>query len=87
MTTPDAFRDAEYLTDVSGILDVEDCHHVVSGDLPASTTNTYLSRKAQKAAKIRFIDSLLRDLDILIYCELSALYYMEYVLHVEPLWV
>jgi predicted phosphohydrolase len=34
-------------------------------------------RKLQSAAKVAFIDRLLSDLDILIYCELSALYYME----------
>lgn len=79
MTTPDAFRDAEYLTDVSGILDAEDGHHANNGILSTSAAISNLSRKAQKAAKIKFIDSLMRDLDILIYCELSALYYMEYV--------
>ncbi|TQB74783.1 hypothetical protein MPDQ_004225 [Monascus purpureus] len=35
------------------------------------------TKKAQVAAKVAFIDRCLRDLDILIYCELSALYYMD----------
>jgi hypothetical protein len=69
MTTPDAFRDAEYIADVSGI-------HVSDGDRPAAARHG-LRRKVQTAAKTASIDRLLRDLDIVIYCELSALYYME----------
>ncbi|KAL1985273.1 hypothetical protein VTN96DRAFT_8072 [Rasamsonia emersonii] len=74
MTTPDAFRDAEYIADVSGI---SDHHHVTDGDRTATPARSGLRRKAQTAAKIAFIDRLLRDLDIVIYCELSALYYMD----------
>ncbi|KAL1963387.1 hypothetical protein VTN77DRAFT_8403 [Rasamsonia byssochlamydoides] len=72
MTTPDAFRDAEYIADVSGIPD-----HVADGDHTATPARHGLRRKAQTAAKIAYIDRLLRDLDIVIYCELSALYYMD----------
>jgi hypothetical protein len=75
MTTPDAFRDAEHFTDVSGIPDVAE---VAGGDRDSSTAQQYLRRKVQRKAKIAFIDRLLRELDIVIYCELAALYYMEY---------
>lgn len=71
MTEPDvAFRDAEYIADVSGIS--------YGPDAPASAQqHNRRVRKAQTTAKVAFIDRLLRDLDVLIYCELSALYYME----------
>ncbi|KAJ5377330.1 uncharacterized protein N7496_004739 [Penicillium cataractarum] len=79
MTDVDAFRDAEHIADVSGIT-LED---VESGS-PVPTSNSGLRnqdngrvKKLQSAAKVAFIDRLLRDLDILIYCELSALYYMD----------
>lgn len=73
MTDVDAFRDAEYIADVSGI--VRDSAEPGSS-APASGIDNRV-RKLQNAAKIALIDRLLRDLDILIYCELSALYYME----------
>lgn len=68
MNTPDAYRDAEYIADVS----------VTSygSDVGQSGQGERL-KKVQSAAKVLFIDRLLRDLDILIYCELSALYYLE----------
>lgn len=80
MTTPDAFRDAEYIADVSGIRVPEagDPSNVADGERTASSAHHGLRRKAQTAAKTACIDRLLRDLDIVIYCELSALYYMEY---------
>ena len=69
MTTPDIYRDAEYITDVfttpSGASDY--AYQQESGRV----------KKAQGNAKVMYIDRLLRDLDILIYCELSVLYYME----------
>jgi hypothetical protein len=71
MTDVDAFRDAEYIADVSGIV-LDDAEPDLSAPSSASR-----GRKLQSAAKIAFIDRLLRDLDILIYCELSALYYMD----------
>lgn len=80
MTTPDAFRDAEYFADVSGIPDpgdVADDHgpdHVV-----ASPAQQDLRQAVQKKAKTALIDRLLRELDIVLYCKLAALYYMEYV--------
>lgn len=76
MTTPDAFRDAEHFTDVSGIPDVAD---VADDDRDRSSpAQLDLRRMVQRKAKIAFIDRLLRDLDIVIYCEVAALYYMEY---------
>ncbi|KAJ5161175.1 hypothetical protein N7492_006567 [Penicillium capsulatum] len=75
MTDVDAFRDAEYIADVSGI-SLNDAERVSPAGSP-SGPDTSRIRKLQSSAKIAFIDRLLRDLDILIYCELSALYYMD----------
>ncbi|KAJ5267970.1 hypothetical protein N7524_006010 [Penicillium chrysogenum] len=74
MTDVDAYRDAEYIADVSG-LSYDDAE-------PPRPTDTLSSqnarvRKVKSTAKVAFIDRLLRDLDILIYCQLSALYYMD----------
>ncbi|KAL2000289.1 hypothetical protein VTN02DRAFT_3310 [Thermoascus thermophilus] len=83
MTTPDVFRDAEYIADVSDIPipDDRDGHDVaLTGPRADATTTTRdheRRRKVQSAAKTAFIDRLLRDLDIMIYCELSALYYLD----------
>lgn len=78
MTDVDVFRDAEYIADVSRISlfdDAESDSPAATG--PPSAQDRSRVRKAQSTAKIAFIDRLLRDLDILIYCQLSALYYME----------
>lgn len=75
MTTPDAFRDAEHFADVSGIPDVADLDDV---EQPLTPAQLDLRQKAQRKTKIALIDRLLRELDIIIYCELAALYYMEY---------
>ena len=75
MTDVDAFRDAEYIADISGI-SFDDAESESSPGA-SSAKDRGRVRKAQSTAKIAFIDRLLRDLDILIYCELSALYYME----------
>ncbi|RDW86687.1 DSC4 family protein [Aspergillus mulundensis] len=71
MTTPDVFRDAEYIADVSGIQygSITETSHTLQDD--------GMRKKLQTAARLAFIDRLLRDLDILIYCELSALYYLD----------
>ncbi|PWY92742.1 DUF1746-domain-containing protein [Aspergillus heteromorphus CBS 117.55] len=75
MNTPDVYRDAEYIADVSGI------PNGGAGSLApvhsSSSGHAERLKKVQTAAKVAFIDRLLRDLDILIYCELSALYYMD----------
>ena len=75
MTTPDALRDADYIADASNIpYEVHDDdglsdHHETWGHLRR--------REIQAKAKMVFLDRLQRDFDIMIYCELSALYYME----------
>lgn len=33
--------------------------------------------RAQRNHKLSFLDNLIRNIDIMIYCELSILYYME----------
>ncbi|KAJ5289181.1 hypothetical protein N7478_002211 [Penicillium angulare] len=78
MSDVDAFRDAEHIADVSGLSfnDDEDSDASI-GAGPLSAQDRTRVRKAQSTAKIASIDRLLRDLDILIYCELSALYYMD----------
>ena len=80
MTDVGAFRDAEHIADVSGIsLDDVDAESPAPTSPSSGLRNQDNGRvkKLQSAAKVAFIDRLLRDLDILIYCELSALYYME----------
>lgn len=79
MTTPDAFRDAEYLADVCSIpyenaADLTDSQQSATQRL---RRHNEAVKKAQSAAKITLLDRCLRDLDRLVYCELSALYYME----------
>lgn len=78
MTDLDAFRDAEFITEVSGISYGPDEAEVLE-EQPAGAHSRHDSRvrKAHTTAKIAFIDRLLRDIDVLIYCELSALYYLE----------
>ncbi|KAL4882749.1 hypothetical protein BJY04DRAFT_216848 [Aspergillus karnatakaensis] len=71
MTTPDVFRDAEYIADVSGI------QYGSITEISPTLRDAGLRKKLQSAAKLASIDRLLRDLDILIYCELSALYYLD----------
>ncbi|KAJ5549289.1 hypothetical protein N7513_006523 [Penicillium frequentans] len=78
MTDVDVFRDAEYIADVSRVPLFDDAESdSPAGTGPPSAQDRSRVRKAQSTAKIAFIDRLLRDLDILIYCQLSALYYMD----------
>jgi hypothetical protein len=74
MTDADVYRDAEYIADVSGI-----SYDDAEPRRPIGTRSSQNARvkKVQSATKVIFIDRLLHDLDILIYCQLSALYYME----------
>ncbi|KAJ5510703.1 hypothetical protein N7453_002806 [Penicillium expansum] len=74
MTDVDAYRDAEYIADVSGI-----SYDDAEPPRPTGTLRSQNARvkKIKSTAKVAFIDRLLRDLDILIYCQLSALYYMD----------
>ncbi|KAK1140522.1 hypothetical protein N8T08_010268 [Aspergillus melleus] len=76
MTTPDVFRDAEYIADVSG-LSYGSVTDVPGGRSSSPDLQDGRIKKLQSAAKVALIDRLLRDLDILIYCQLSALYYMD----------
>ena len=34
-------------------------------------------RKSRRKRKLKLLDQLLRDIDLIFYCELSVLYYME----------
>lgn len=77
MTDVGAFRDAEHIADVSGISFNDDVESDQLGAAPPSAQDRTRVRKVQSAAKVASIDRLLRDLDILVYCQLSALYYME----------
>ncbi|KAF7712483.1 Uncharacterized protein PECH_003089 [Penicillium ucsense] len=77
MTDVGVFRDAEHVANVSGITfdDVDASSPRGSADIRGQDRSRI--KKLQTAAKVAFIDKALRDLDILIYCELSALYYMD----------
>ncbi|KXG45821.1 uncharacterized protein PGRI_046770 [Penicillium griseofulvum] len=74
MTDAGAYRDAEYIADVSGI-----SYDDAEPPRPTGTLSSQNARvkKVKSTARVAFIDRLLRDLDILIYCQLSALYYMD----------
>ncbi|EKV16569.1 Peptidase M18 [Penicillium digitatum] len=74
MTDVDAYRDAEYIADVSGISNDDTELLRPIGTLRSQNARV---KNVKSAAKVAFIDRLLRDLDILIYCQLSALYYMD----------
>ncbi|KAL1958890.1 hypothetical protein VTO42DRAFT_3443 [Malbranchea cinnamomea] len=74
MTTPDALRDAEHIADVSNIpYDGQD--DTLSDNSQGSGSSH--ARGIQARAKTVLLDRLLRDFDILIYCQLSVLYYMD----------
>jgi hypothetical protein len=87
MSTSDAFRDAEHIADIITLpaTNSGDEEDGASRDRADSAAISALRDKAYAKAKVVLIDRLLRDLDILIYCELSALYYMEYVLFCSEL--
>ncbi|OAX79306.1 hypothetical protein ACJ72_06376 [Emergomyces africanus] len=75
MTTPDVFRDAQYIADVSNIpYDPNDDDG--ASDRPGVSGRSY-RRAVYATSKTVMLVRLLRDLDMLIYCELSALYYMD----------
>lgn len=42
-------------------------------------------RRIRRAQKLQFLDHLIRNLDMVIYCQISILYYMEYVESLLPL--
>ncbi|KKZ64309.1 hypothetical protein EMCG_09693 [[Emmonsia] crescens] len=75
MTTPDVFRDAQYIADVSNIpYDPRDDDG--ASDHPGVSGRSY-RRAVYASSKTVMLERLLRDLDLLIYCELSAVYYMD----------
>ncbi|KAG5290048.1 DUF1746 superfamily domain-containing protein [Histoplasma ohiense] len=75
MTTPDVFRDAQYIADVSNIpYDPRDDDG--DRDRPGVSGRSY-RRAVYASSKMVMLERLLRDFDMLIYCELSAVYYMD----------
>lgn len=77
MTTSDAFRDAEYVANVSNVrYDDYDDDDGSSRD-GAGISVSSRTRETQARVKTVYLNRLLRDFDILIYCQLSLLYYME----------
>lgn len=83
MTTPDALRDAEYIADVSNVPYDDGDDDVLSDQ--TRTTRSSDTKGIRARAKVVLLERLLRDFDILIYCQLSLLYYMEYAAHSLPL--
>ncbi|EEP82802.1 predicted protein [Uncinocarpus reesii 1704] len=74
MTAP-VPQDAEYIADVSNFShDNED-----DDPLTPQLLDSRLRRRKEVRAKAKtvFLDRLLRDFDLLIYCQLSSLYYMD----------
>ena len=61
-------------------------HDSLGTNLQGVTVEAGLSIEDERRTKVRlqqvkrasFLDDLIRSLDIMIYCELSVLYYMEY---------
>jgi hypothetical protein len=74
MTTPDALRDAEYIADVSNISYDADEDGTISEQAHCAPSR---AKEIQARVKTIFLNRLLRDLDVLIYAQLSLLYYME----------
>ncbi|PGH14904.1 hypothetical protein AJ79_02767 [Helicocarpus griseus UAMH5409] len=75
MTTPDVLRDALYIADVSNIpYDPSDDEG--DTDRPGVSGRAY-RRNVYATSKAVMLERLLRDLDMIIYCELSAIYYMD----------
>ena len=59
---------------------------IVSNDVAASAetaaqyvSNTEERKRIQRDRKIAMLDNLIRNIDITIYAQLSALYYLEYI--------
>ncbi|PGH05457.1 hypothetical protein GX51_02981 [Blastomyces parvus] len=76
MTTPDVFRDAQHIADVSNIpYDSRDDDYG-NHDRPGVSGRSH-RRAVYASSKAVMLERLLRDLDMLIYCELSAVYYMD----------
>ncbi|WEW59978.1 hypothetical protein PRK78_005460 [Emydomyces testavorans] len=75
MTTPDALRDAEHIADISNFpYDNDGTDELTPSQLESQLRH---KKEIQAKAKTVFLDRLLRDFDLLIYCQLSSLYYMD----------
>lgn len=78
MTTPDGLADAEFITDIFHNPNFESADN----DEPTASQDELGDkrwREVQAKIKSNLLTRLLRDVDVLVYCELSILYYMEYV--------
>ena len=70
-----------------GSLDAPDLQDTVAEEeeAPSLEDGRRLKIRMQQAKRATFLDDLIRNLDIAIYCELSVLYYMEYAPACPPL--
>ncbi|EFW14335.1 hypothetical protein D8B26_008198 [Coccidioides posadasii str. Silveira] len=71
MTTPDALRDAEHIADISNFSHDNDDERQMSSQLLDAR------KDIRSKAKTVLLNRLLHDFDLLIYCQLSSLYYMD----------
>ncbi|KAK2748359.1 hypothetical protein FQN57_001017 [Myotisia sp. PD_48] len=78
MTSQSSLADAEYITDVLNIYPQENSADNAETDV-AGQARPQLpgARISQAKTKSTLLSRLTRDFDLLIYCELSALYYMD----------
>ncbi|PGH23883.1 hypothetical protein AJ80_02132 [Polytolypa hystricis UAMH7299] len=79
MTTPDALRDAEHIADVSNIPyeSDDDVGRALTSAPSAAQPEERHRKQIYTRGRIVLLDKLLRDLDIIIYSQLSAIYYLE----------
>ncbi|KAM5435308.1 hypothetical protein MferCBS31731_006273 [Microsporum ferrugineum] len=78
MTTQAPITDAEYITDVLNIPSRSSPEDDIESITSCQSQPDLSTRRATFAkSKSVFLNRLTRDLDLLIYCELSALYYMD----------
>lgn len=59
-------------------LDPPDPEDAAVEEEPSPEDGRRLKIRMQQAKRATFLDDLIRNLDIAIYCELSILYYLEY---------
>ncbi|KAI1946171.1 hypothetical protein LOZ57_003923 [Ophidiomyces ophidiicola] len=75
MTTPDVLRDAEHIADISNLSYDDDNGEEFT---PQQLQSRYrYRRETQTKTKTVLLNRLLRDFDILVYCQLSCLYYID----------
>ncbi|EGD92182.1 hypothetical protein H112_00256 [Trichophyton rubrum D6] len=77
MTTQAPITDAEYITDVLNIPSIPGSEDAESNASGSGQPDLGSRRVTFAKSKSLFLDRLTRDFDLLIYCELSALYYMD----------